>query len=48
MVCHILRAEIFCTGRVVAQRPSLQRKQALALREMARMLLDAHQNHCIL
>ena len=37
-------AYIFCTGRVVAQRPSLQRKQALALREMARMLSDAHQN----
>ena len=37
-------AYTFCTGRVVAQRPSLQRKQALALREMARMLSDAHQN----
>ena len=37
MVCHIFRAEIFCTGRVVAQWPSLQRKQALALREMANL-----------
>ena len=44
MVCHIFRAEIFCTGRVVAQWPSLQRKQALALREMARLILDAHQS----
>ena len=44
MVCHIFRAEIFCTRRVVAQWPSLQRKQALALREMARLILDAHKS----
>ena len=37
-------AYIFCTGRVVAQWPSLQRKQALALREMARLILDAHKS----